>query len=1065
MIINYIKHLLTACTFLLFLNVSGQNITLNVDKTPLKTVLKQIEEQTNYIFYYDNTLINASQEVAIQLSEVDLEIVLNQLLTPRNIQFTISDNQILLKASPQKIISGTVKDEFDVPIPGVTIIIKGTNKGTTTDFDGNFSILAAVGQTLVFTHVAMEKEELKITKDTDKINMAMTESRTSLNEIVLTGFGEETKKEVVTGSIENIDIATIENSTSASLQESLQGNAAGVQVVSSSGEAGGRPNVRIRGIGSVEASGYPIYVVDGIILDPGEAAAIPSSDVESISILKDAAATSIYGTKGSNGVILIKTKAGKDGKTEFRVSSQMGFINPTALGRTKPLNTSELTELLREGVINANLASTVEEADAYLDSSTSLNRNINTDWYDAIIRTAKFNTTNFSASGGSKKKRFRVSLGYTDTESVIKNTDYKRIFGKINFSWDLTDKVEIHPSVFISKRTYNRVEFGSGSLNPIRSLYRLRPDLSPTDEDFEINQANPFTIFREYQNESVDHNIIAATDFVYKINKNLSFNSLISASLRFLNASETLPSSSGVFRPYLTVSSENQTDRKLTFRSFLKYNHRFDKHNLNTFAGVEFLNDVDHNHNSVNERVLPGLIYSQGNFPTVARTSNFVANNVSLYINAQYDFDNKYLLSGSLRRDGSSRFGSDKRYGTFWSVGAGWNIDKEEFMDTNVFFDRLKLRASYGVNGQDRIGTYPSLGLFSAVTYGDDDLGIVVTQIPNPDLKWEVNKPLDIGLDFAILDHRLSGTIDWYTRKTSDLIIDLPVSATNGKDEIKRNVGEVKNTGIEVSLTGKIINTGFKWTINSTYTHNKNKVMAINIPGDGIDQIIFSRSRISPGAPINTFYLVGYAGVDSQTGEALWYNDANKTSTTTNYSEAQRFDQGKADPDFFGSITNKFSYKRFDLSFMFYTAWGGKVYDRAGRYLHNDGYNVISTNTSNVGRNYYENRWQHPGDDAKYPKFVYQNEQSGNSNQISSRFLHDGSYIRLRDVTLSYSLPKEFLSTLKINRAKLYVKGMNVWTFVKDKTLLTDPEAGATGELDQRVPISTSYTIGIDIRF
>lgn len=1057
--------MLRLSAFFFVLNISSQNLTLNFENAPLKSVLKQIENQTDYVFYYDNTQINASQKVDINFSDTDLKSVLNKLLTSRNILYTISGNQILLKASQQKTIYGIVRDEFDMPIPGVTIVIKGTAIGTTTDFDGDFSINAAVGQSLIFTHVSMEPQQLLITQDTGKVNMIMTESLTSLNEIVLTGFGEETKKEVVTGAIESIDMDAVENSTTATIQESLQGNAAGVQVVASSGEAGGRPNVRIRGVGSVEAAGYPIYVVDGIILDPQEAAAISSSDVESISILKDAAATSIYGTKGSNGVILIKTKAGKDGKTEFKISLQTGIITPTTFGRIKPLTTPELSELVREGVINANLATNPEDADAYINASTSLKRNVNTDWYDAIIRDATFNTVNFSASGGSKKKRFRASLGYTDTESVIENTDFKRLFGKLNFSWDLTDKIEIHPSIFLSKRTYNQVQFGSGSLNPMRSLYRLRPDLAPDDENFEINQSNPFTIFKEYKNESTDHNVIAATDFVYKISKKFTFNSLISASLRFLNASEVLPSDAGVYKPYLTVSSENQTDTKLTFRSFLKYNNRFDKHNLNTFGGIELLSETDHNHNSVNERVLPGLEYSQGNFPSLATSSNYVANNISAFINAQYDYDNKYLLSGSLRRDGSSRFGADKRYGTFWSVGAGWNIYKEDFMDANVLFDQLKIRGSYGVNGQDRIGTYPSLGLFSAVTYGDDGLGVIVTQIPNPDLKWEVNKPLDIGLDFAVLDHKLSGTIDWYTRKTSDLIIDLPVSATNGKDEIKRNVGEVKNTGIEVSLSGKIINNAFKWTVSSTYTQNKNEVLAINVPGQGIDQIIFSRSRISPGAPLNTFYLVGYAGVDAQTGEALWYDDARKTSTTKNYSEATRFDQGNANPDFYGSITNKFSYKQFDFSFMFYTAWGGKVYDTAGRYLHNDGYNVLSTSTSNVARNYYENRWQQPGDNAQYPKFVYQNQQSGNPNQVSSRFLHDGSYIRLRDVTLSYKLPKDFLSKLNITGAKLYFKGMNVWTYVKDPYLLTDPEGGSNGELDQRVPISVSYTMGIDVRF
>ncbi|WP_062058084.1 SusC/RagA family TonB-linked outer membrane protein [Aquimarina longa] len=966
----------------------------------------------------------------------------------------------------QNSIRGNIKSEDGSVLPGVTVLVKNSNIGSLTDFDGNYEIKASQGDVLVFSYVGFETKEI-IISNTTTINLVLKEDINTLEEVIITGYGTQ-KKERLTGAAQNLKLKVITAVPRADLQESLQGNIAGVQVASNSGQPGASPDVRIRGIGSFE-SAFPLYVIDGFQTTDGKViTSLNPNDIKAISVLKDASATSIYGVRGANGVIVIETKSGVSGKTQISYSTQSGFSSSTIAKRFKPLNTSELQELLIEGVLNAGIENNNKNALNYL-VDRGFNPNINTDWYDLNTQNGIYQQHNISIKGGSDKTRFYLSGGYFNQEGIIKNTQLERMNTRLKIDHEFTDKIKFDATIAYTK-SIAKVRPGAGKFaNPVRAIYRIRPDISPFNKDgtfnFSFNSThNPVAQAKEEIRKNSTYRILAGAGLSYKLTEQFSLESLINMNQAFQDEFTRLPSGFGDGMP--TGRGEQDSDFLFSwlFRNLVRYSIDKKKSSLNAFGGYELQKTRNKFSDLTVENIPDGLEdLANGSTPTVAKTKKKQNGLNSIFLNAEYSYDNTYLMSASIRRDGSSKFSDSNKYGIFWSFGLGWNIANESFMNSIGFINTLKIRSSYGINGND-----PETGvfdLFKVNTY-DGDPGLFFESVGNPNIKWELNKAFNIGLDYAFFTNRIHGSIDWYIRKTTDLLREKPIPAANGDggNTIAENIGSMQNTGIEINITTRNVvssKRGVNWTTNFNFSTNKNEIKKLNSTGK---PIIRATSIITEGEDIRTFYLPKYAGVDPTNGKALWYIDDSRTQVTSNYKEAKQVIIGNATPDFYAGLRNTFSYRGVTLDFQFYTAWGGLVYDPWSTFTNSDGSRKLSS-TGNVSRGTYERRWQKPGDVTDVPAFIYGNRQSGSSSQRSSRFVYDGSYIRLREVTLSYDLPTVSIQKLGLSNARVYIKGNNLYTYIKDDRLEKDPEAGSKGRLNQEIPISSTLFLGLDITF
>ena len=1096
---TYILLFLISITKIFSSNGYAQHLTLNFENTELKEVFRSIEKDSEFTFFYNNDLIDNTQKVSISIENEFIEKALQILFQDLDIDFTFLKRQIVLfpkndnrikneiehfisgRDSVLKIeqkqtlsdsvsytmiqneIKGKVLDQAGLPLPGANIIVKGTNNGVLTDFDGFFSIVANEGDILEISYLGFQRVEMVATKK--EMLITLRENIDQLEEVIVTGYGVQ-RKSRVTGAALNINTEAVTAVPRAAIQESIQGNVSGVLVTASSGQPGATPNVRIRGVGSFD-SAFPLYVIDGFqTTDAGVMVSLNPNDIEKITILKDAAATSIYGTRGANGVIVITTKSGKSGKTKISYSTQSGLSSATVAERFKPLNTSEFQELLIEGVQNAGIRNSEEDALEFLVNN-GFNPNINTDWYDLITRDGLYQQHDLSIQGGSENTQFFISGGYFNQEGIIAASSLERINSRIKLDHNFNDRISSSFNISYNKNISNVRPDAGAFANPVRSIYRIRPDISPFNEDgtynFSFNSThNPIAQAEIETRKNITHRILAGASISYKLFKDLSFESLINMNQTFQDQFIRLPAEFGDGRP--TGRGEQGSNFLFTwlFRNMLKYNAEWDNHSLTAFGGYELQKTRNKLTDLTVENIPDGLEdLVNGSLPTLASTEKFQAGLNSVFLNTEYSYADRYLISGSLRRDGSSSFGDNNKYGLFWSIGVGWNVAKESFMSNVDFISDLKLRASYGANGND-----PVSGIFNLFSVNDYDgnPGLFFSDLGNPNIKWEVNKPLNIGIDYSFFLGRIQGSFDWYKRETTDLLRDRPISATNGDTSIAENIGAMENSGIELDLTTRNIisrDQGFSWTTNISFTINRNKVTKLS--GDN-EPIIGTTSIIAVGEDFETFYLPAYAGVDPANGNALWYTDETRSEVTTNYSNADQAIIGRATPDFYAGLRNSLSYKGISLDFQFYTAWGGLVYDTWNRFTNSDGSRRLS-NTGNVSRGTYERRWQNPGDITDVPAFIYGNTQTGSSSQASSRFIYDGSFIRLREATLAYSFQSNIIEKIGLSNARVYVRGTNLFTYIKDDRLERDPEAGSDGRLNQEIPITKTLFLGLDITF
>lgn len=987
-----------------------------------------------------------------------------------------------------RLIKGTVTSKDDgMGIPGVSVVVEGqTSIGVTTDLDGNYQLNVPQGaKNLLFSFVGMKQVSLPISGAV--INAVMESDKVELDEVVVVGYGT-TKRSTFTGAATNVKAEKITAVPVTSVEKALQGAAPGLLSKSNSGQPGSASTVIVRGIGSITAGTTPLYIVDGIPVITGDfsqnststdnsslhnaLANISSSDIESVTVLKDASATSIYGARAANGVVLITTKSGKQGKSVIKFSQQTGFSS-RANKNFKVLNTAQYMELSIEAwknqgrddaYINGQIASLYPVKDATVTDVRDPKRYYDTDWVKQAYKdNAPAQQWEISASGGNEKTNFYTSLSYFAQDGIVIGSNMERYSGRLNVNHKASDKLSLGMSSMFSVTDQGTPLTTSAYYSSPIAGSVFTPPTNPAknadgtwyDAIVGNNGVNFAAVYDYNDVNSRANRSISSFYAQYEFIPGLRFKT--ATGLDFLNFNELDyddPRSRGntafgIGRA--TGGSANALN--WTNTNTLTYEKSFNEvHNFDIMLGEEAtaytyssLQASSENFASFNLRQI-----DSGAKPVTASGSSSEYKFLSYFARANYNYQGKYYLTGSFRRDGSSRFGEDNKYANFYSVGTSWRISEEAFIKDNyAFINNLQLRASYGTTGNSSIGYYASLGLYSFdIAYGTNP-GSRPSQIANPDLKWERSKNANIGLDFKVFG-RVTGTIEVYHKTTSDLLLNTPLSSTTGFLTTLKNIGEMVNKGIELQLNADLVKVGdFTWAVEGNATVNRNEVTKLyqGLPiGDGF-------LTIEEGKSLKTFYLKQWAGVNPADGRPMWY-DANG-AITFDYSLAARDYSGTALPKVYGGLGTSVSYKGLSLSASFFYQYGNKIYENPFRILQGDGA-FANFNQMEAAMD----RWQQPGDITDVPIRIHQNSQGGNN--ASTRWLRDGSFIRLKNVTLSYDLPKSIVSKAKLGSVRLFAQGQNLWT---TKYEGMDPEQDNDGDTWFQYPNAKTYTFGLDLTF
>ena len=983
----------------------------------------------------------------------------------------------------QTQVRGTIVDIENEPVIGATVQIKGTSQGTITDYDGNFSLSAPTNGTLVISYVGMVTQEVPVSP---VVNVTLKDDSELLDEVIVTGYGTF-KKSSFTGAASNLSTEKLQDVPAISISDKLAGGVAGVQITSTSGQPGAVESVRIRGMGSINASNEPLYVIDGVPMTTGDASGfgysqggssllstINSNDIESITVVKDAAAASLYGSRAANGVIVITTKKGKAGKTIFNLRSDWGFSD-MAVNYRPVLSGADRRELLHHGLVN--YATNVEGltgdnaigfADRNIDAFAAEPWSGYTDWKDVLFRKGSHQNYEFSAQGGNDKTKFYASLAYTEQKGLTNNSGYERFTGNGSVSHD-AGRVKFDFSTFFTKTNQDQISEGTSFASPIMvAAMTASPSTFPYNEDGSysnvfpaLNGANILqTMEHNYDKNTVNRalNTVSAT---WNIWDNLNLKEVLNYDFNQADnrvwwdpRSNDGRSSNGVFQRYMINRN------KLTTQTQLTYDKRFaDHHNIDALLGFE-TEDYKLDYVYANGSDYPGYLPEITNAATTRSSSQIDKYRMtSMLGRLNYDYQSKYYVSGSFRRDGSSRLAQTARWGNFWSVSGSWRLSEESFMESADIISDAKVRASYGLNGTQPSSYYQYMGVYSYGYNYNGKPGSTETRLLNPDLKWEKNHATNIGFDVT-LANRFSIAFDWYNRDTKDLLLDQPISHTTGLTSILKNVGSIRNRGFEVELRSTNMDRGdFFWTTTLNLAHNKNKLLKLDGEQDEMTGS-FSFIKHKVGEPFFSYYMYEYAGVDPATGkESFYINDGSENSraTTTNVSEAENVIVGNSEPVLTGGLTNFFSWKWIDFNMTFTYSLGGYAYDSATWLQSNGGTYHYHGNVP--AYNKVEDMWQKEGDNAKLPQFAYSNQ-----NNISSRWMKSTDHLRLKNLTLGFTVPQAQTTKLGLSKVRAYVSANNLLTF-KSSSLDFDPEVPVDGVVTFETPALKTVAFGLQVTF
>jgi len=996
---------------------------------------------------------------------------------------------VQISQAQQVKVQGTISDNQGKPLPGVSVTLKGQKSGIVSASNGTYSIsLSSLNGTLVFSSIGFGSKEVSI-NGKSTINVSLTATDNNLDEVVVVAYGTQ-RKTTLTGSQTSIKGGEVENKPFTSVDKALQGAVAGLQSSASSGAPGAAQSIRIRGIGSISASAEPLFVIDGLPINTGSGTSLATTsnflstlnpnDIEDITVLKDAASSSIYGSRAANGVILVTTKKGKVGATKFRFDAEGGQSN-TAYKNPKyqPLNATDFATVTKEGLINAGYATASNVNDVFNSSFTSslgYTTPVNTNWADVVARTGTQQQYNLSASGGDSKNTFFLSGGYFKQGGTSIASDFERWSGNARIENKATEKLTIGFNINGGVEKQNTPLAGGAFGNPLLNAYFLLPTLSPYKPDGSINFNT--SDFNPTNGVSSLYNPIAINNFDKRLLKGLSLRGTTYAEYKIF---KDLAFKTQIGFDYTTYE-EDQYNNPLygdgfsrNGRSFsyytryvnrdwqntLEYKRKFLKSqdlSLNLKVGYESQLNKGYFTQVQNSNFPPTTLLNVaaiGATPVTANADGSDYSFVGTFSTANISYQDKYVISGSFRRDGSSRFGSENKYGDFWSIGGSWNIDKEKFFNSLKVLSSLKLRASYGLSGNAGIGNYTALALYGYGSNYINSPGSSPTQPGNPLLTWEVNKPLNVGIDFGMFKNRLNFNIDYYDRKTTQLLLNVPVPLSTGFSTFPGNIGAMQNKGIELAVNAVLVQTkNLQWDARFNISKNTNTITALNNNQDIVSGSFIRRV----GYDFQTFYVRQYAGVDPTNGDPLWYLDSTKTTTTNVYSKAQRVLYQSASPKYFGGFGTTLKYKQLSLAVNFYYNFGNYYQDTWGSYYMGAGYGGSFNKVQRI-----MDRWTSAGQITDVPKYVY----GGNKNfqSFSTFFLYKGDYIRLRDVEFGYDLPKSLASRMKLSMLRFYVRGSNLWTWVADNNMPFDPEQGISSQTNLNINIPKTFTTGLNISF
>ncbi|WP_461533070.1 SusC/RagA family TonB-linked outer membrane protein [Sinomicrobium sp.] len=1015
----------------------------------------------------------------------------------------------------ERTISGVVKDVDGVPLPGASIVVQGKGTGVQTDFDGIYTIDVVVGDVLEFSYVGMQKQSITV-GSSNRIDVVLQHGN-ELDEVVVVAYGSQTKKSLV-GSISSLGAETIEGQQLTSVTQALQGTVSGVNVITSGGQPGANPTVRIRGVSSINANAGPLYVVDGVPFN-GNLNAISPDQIESMNVLKDASSTALYGSRGANGVILITTKRGKfNSNLQVTATAVTGFSSPAvelheAEGAEDYLrhfwearrNTFQYIDGQSAEQAGQNAANGIIDELGYnpynVVQPIDGNGNIvagaqllwDTDWKDALMnRSALRNEYSLGIQGGGDSYSYFVSLNYLDQEGAMRNSDFQRVSTRVNIDSKLKDWLTFGLNTAITtSRSNNPTQSGNAMGNPIGWAYNVasiypiyRRD--PTgayvldavgnrlydygDNGTEVNGSRPLNgnynaVGMLFDDKNIDKNTNIITNGFMDIRFTdfLSFKTNISYE-NFLFDGYAYSNPFGGFGEGLggrVIQNRNITTT-LNINNNLRFSKTFGDHTVNAnvifetykyktdpmgATGTDFLGDISVLNGAATPTNVSGYIGEE-------RLTSYLGR-------VGYNYKNKYFIEGSFRRDGSTKFASDQRWGNFFSIGGSWVISDENLLKDNPTIDLLKLRASYGELGNNSgFGLFPYLQGYTTGVSNLENKGVLLGSVTDPRLTWETTAITDIGLDFGFLNNRLQGTIGYFNKESIDLIYAKPLPGSTGNLSITTNIGSIRNYGWEFELNADIIRSDkLIWLAGINLSQVNNEITELTQ-----ESVIRGNKRLEEGRSIFDFYMREWAGVDPEDGYGMWFYDildaegkpTGERGTTKTFADAGRYYAGSSLPDITGGFKTSLQLGNFDFHTLFIFSFGGKVYDSNYAQLSAGYKGIGSPNGVGIGTD----RWQKPGDITDVPLYLFASNQF---NGQSTRFLFDNDYIRMRAITLGYTLPKTILNDIFINDVRFYLRGDNLFTWQSHKGI--DPEQSLEGVTDNRSPQLKTISLGVNLKF
>lgn len=988
-----------------------------------------------------------------------------------------SSNELLTVTQQTGKIKGTIVDsKTGEPVIGASVKVKGTKLAAVTDLNGEFELNTHANATLQISYVGFKETEVKASNG---MKISLEEDTESLEEVVVVGYGTQ-KKESLTGAMANIKGEKLKDITSATVENMLNGKVSGVYVAPGSGRPGSTGAIIIRGQTSINGATAPLWVVDGVIVG-NSAGDLNPDDIETMTVLKDAASTAIYGSEGANGVVVVTTKQAKHEKMSISLSAKAG-LSTLNRGNLEMMDGAEFYDYYKsfQNVESVNFPRWNEDL-----------RNSNFDWFKLAKKTGSTQDYNLTLNGGSQNIQSMFTLGYFKEEGAVKGYDMNRYSTRIKVVYKPYEWLTIKPNISGSRTNDKDKQYSVGA------MYSMMPWDSPYDENGNLvpNYYSGWVNSKatNYLNDlaagnystSTTYDLAGGLDFDIQITPWLTFSSVNNYS--YYNSqthgyydpkSSSGEGVNGRTTEYNYVSTRRYTNQLLRFKK------SWGKHNVNALLAYEF-NDYEMKYTDV---YATGFISGFEDFMTAAKPEMATGYRTawakqSYFTQWRYDYDSRYYGELSLRRDGRSNFGSNNRYGNFFSVSGAWNINNESWFKAD-WVDQLKLRAAFGSVGNVPTSLYPSYSLYSVGATYNENPGALISQIGNKDLTWEKTYTTGVGVDASFWQNRLHATLDYYIKNTSNILYQVPVTGLVGVTSIWKNIGKMRNTGIELTVGGDIIRTkDLTWNVTANISHNSNELRDLYKQRDANGNYVVKPVLISDGTsiagtaqrileigePVDTYYMKEWAGVNPEDGKPQWYmDDANGNKVVTDsYSKASYYKCGKASPDVYGSFSTSLFYKNFDLQANFGYSLGGQIYSYYRQEFDSDGAYAGDRNQMKLQKGW--SRWEKPGDIATHPRAMYNNQDKG--NLASSRYLESSDYLKLRSLTLGYNFD---LKKYGIQTLRLSVSGENLFTITdysgvdpelpagtNDKGVLSVTNTGGTSVY----PAVRKFMLGVNLTF